>query len=150
MDDRFRNIVVGVDGSTHADAAVDTAGDLASKFGARLHLVIATHGASTRDWQDALESLPREFWDSIDLHADAHEVLAAAQQRLAGLGVDVETHLSVEHPADALIGVAEREHADLIVVGSHGRRKGPRRFLGSVSSKMAHHAPCSVLIAGQP
>jgi nucleotide-binding universal stress UspA family protein len=62
--------------------------------------------------------------------------------------VRVERHLCIEHAADALIGVAERESADLIVVGSRGLGAGKRVFLGSVSSKMAHHAPCSVLIAG--
>ena len=75
-------------------------------------------------------------------------MLADASERLRPLGVDVEQHMCVESTADALIGVAEREHADLIVVGTRGLGTGKRMFLGSVSSKMAHHAPCSVLIAG--
>jgi len=48
-------------------------------------------------------------------------------------------------PASALLDVAEEIGADLLVVGNKGMR-GPRRYLGSVPSKVAHHAGCTVLI----
>jgi nucleotide-binding universal stress UspA family protein len=48
-------------------------------------------------------------------------------------------------PAEALISVADREGADLIVVGNKGM-KGARRVLGSVPNSVAHRAHCSVLI----
>jgi nucleotide-binding universal stress UspA family protein len=148
MERGFSNIVVGVDGSAYSDKALAVAGDLAVAFDATVHAVIATHHVSTADWHETLDQLPREFWDAVDLHADANAVLDAAARVLDRRGVRVERHLCIEHAADALIGVAERESADLIVVGSRGRGAGKRVFLGSVSSKMAHHAPCSVLIAG--
>jgi nucleotide-binding universal stress UspA family protein len=48
--------------------------------------------------------------------------------------------------AEVLINVAEREDADLIVVGNRGMT-GPTRFLlGSVPNKVSHNAPCDVLI----
>jgi nucleotide-binding universal stress UspA family protein len=49
-------------------------------------------------------------------------------------------------PAEALIAVAERENADLIVVGSKGVTSSTRFLLGSVAAKVASHAPSSVLI----
>ena len=49
-------------------------------------------------------------------------------------------------PRVALIEVARREHADLVVVGSHGRTGIPKLVLGSVASHVTTHAPCSVLV----
>jgi nucleotide-binding universal stress UspA family protein len=148
MSEKFATIVVGVDGSDHAARALDAAADLAEAFGSVVHVVIATHRVSRSEWRATLNELPPEFWDSIDLHADANGVLAEAAKALGERDITCETHMLEDHPADALLAVAEREHADLIVVGTHGYGAGKRMFLGSVSSKMAHHAPCAVLIAG--
>jgi nucleotide-binding universal stress UspA family protein len=49
-------------------------------------------------------------------------------------------------PADALLDEAEAWKADMIVVGSVGMRTRTRFVLGSVPNKVAHHAPCDVLI----
>jgi nucleotide-binding universal stress UspA family protein len=49
------------------------------------------------------------------------------------------------HPADALLEIAEREGADLIVVGNRGMH-GVSRMLGSVPNKVSHRARCHVLI----
>jgi nucleotide-binding universal stress UspA family protein len=49
-------------------------------------------------------------------------------------------------PADAIIDAAEEEGADLIVVGNRGMQGAKRFLLGSVPNRVAHHAPCSVLI----
>jgi nucleotide-binding universal stress UspA family protein len=54
-------------------------------------------------------------------------------------------HPATGAPADVIVTIATREHADLIVVGNKGM-KGSRRVLGSVPNSIAHHAPCSVLI----
>ena len=51
---------------------------------------------------------------------------------------------------EAIVVLAAKRHADLIVLGSHGSR-GVRRFLlGSVSENVARHATCSVLIVKPP
>jgi nucleotide-binding universal stress UspA family protein len=143
-------IVVGADGSPHGDEAVRTAGALAQALdSSEVHVVTGVHPISAAEWQRTLESLPREFWDAIDLHQDGHALLDEAAQVLAEeFGIDAETHLVEERPADAIIGVAQREHADLIVVGSRGRSLGGRALLGSVSTRIVHHAPCAVLVAG--
>lgn len=48
--------------------------------------------------------------------------------------------------ASALIDVAETTKADLIVVGSRGMTGAARFLLGSVPNRVAHHAPCTVMI----
>jgi nucleotide-binding universal stress UspA family protein len=48
--------------------------------------------------------------------------------------------------ADALVSIAEKEHGDLIALGSHDRGLVDRLLLGSVRTKVLRHAPCTVLI----
>jgi nucleotide-binding universal stress UspA family protein len=69
-----------------------------------------------------------------------------ASEHARAEGVVVETHLSYEDPASALLDTAEKVGADLLVVGSKGM-SGPGRFLlGSVPNKISHHCPCNLLI----
>lgn len=51
-----------------------------------------------------------------------------------------------ESPAHALVHCAEREHADLVVLGAHGHANLADRLLGSTSYSVSHAAPCPVLI----
>jgi nucleotide-binding universal stress UspA family protein len=80
-----------------------------------------------------------------DLRKHAEEVCERAASQVRTAGVKVETHASPGNAAEAIIGVAEGQQADLIVVGSRGMA-GARRMLGSVPNNVAHHAPCSVMI----
>jgi nucleotide-binding universal stress UspA family protein len=136
-----RSIVVGTDGSEAAQEAVRQATDLASREGARLHLVAAypdpqvlrekiTGGATT---------------EPVDLRGVAIGVLKRAEHAVPK-GVELETYTREGDPADVIIQVANEQQADLIVVGSSGRTGIKRFLLGSVSSKVSHHAPCSVMI----
>jgi nucleotide-binding universal stress UspA family protein len=137
-----RSIVVGTDGSAPADEAVRQATDLAGHEGARLHLVTAypdpqmlrermTGGAHT---------------ETVDLREVADALLKRAARDALAKGVDVETHVREGDPADVIIDIANEQHADLIVVGSRGLTGIKRYLLGSVSTKVSHHAPCSVMI----
>jgi nucleotide-binding universal stress UspA family protein len=49
-------------------------------------------------------------------------------------------------PGDMIVSAAEAEHADMVIVGSHGRGAVGRLFLGSVSEHVVRHAPCPVLV----
>jgi nucleotide-binding universal stress UspA family protein len=59
--------------------------------------------------------------------------------------VDATSHTVKGDAADALLEIAERVKADLIVVGNRGMH-GMARVLGSVPNKVSHRARCSVLI----
>jgi nucleotide-binding universal stress UspA family protein len=136
----YKNIVVGTDGSETAMIAVDRAGELARLTGARLHVVSSYHPARP---QLAGRAPAGEFTIAPDFKADA--VLGDAASRLRADGVEVEEHGPKGDPADALVDIARREGADLIVMGSLGMQ-GARRVLGSVPNKVSHNAPCDVLI----
>ncbi len=136
----YKTIVVGTDGSETAMIAVERAGELARLTGARLHVVSSYH--PTRP-QLAGRAPAGEFTIAPDFKADA--VLGDAAGRLRADGVEVEEHGPKGDPADALVDIARREGADLIVMGSLGMQ-GARRVLGSVPNKVSHNAPCDVLI----
>jgi nucleotide-binding universal stress UspA family protein len=76
----------------------------------------------------------------------AKDLVTKATERLRKSGLNVTTALEEGDPKSQIIDVANDWHADLIVLGSHGR-KGLNRFLmGSVSEAVVRHAPCSVEI----
>lgn len=140
-----RPIVVGVDGSTESELALDWAVDEARRRGLALHLVHARelagsmssppHGAPTR-WHD-----PR--W-----------VLRAALDRVALLGVDhpvdlVVTDHDVMVPAATALVTASAS-ADTVVVGTHRRGPLEAAVLGSTSLRVAARASCPVVVVRRP
>jgi nucleotide-binding universal stress UspA family protein len=134
-------IVVGTDGSSGAEAAVRKVIELASGSGATVHLVCAYPTPSTLE---RLGMTARQ--EPADLRGVAFDVLARDERRLMEAGFAVEKHAIGGDPADAIIDVAGDKEAGLIAVGARGTT-GLRRFmLGSVSGKLSHHAPTSLLI----
>jgi nucleotide-binding universal stress UspA family protein len=134
-------IVVGTDGSPGAEAAVRKVIELADGRGGTVHVVCAYPGRT------ALERIGMTAkTDPVDLRGVASDLLARAEMRLAEAGFTVEKYAREGDPARTLIEVAEETGAGLIVVGAHGTA-GDRRFhIGSVSSKLSHHALTSLLI----
>ena len=106
-----------------------------------MHLVCAYPGRS------ALERLGMTAkTDPVDLRGVAHDVVAREVHRFDGTGLGVEQHVGEGDAANLLLDVAEQEKADLIVIGA-GDAPGHRRaMIGSVASKLAHHAQTSLLI----
>ena len=145
----YNTIVVGTDGSDASDAALRHAGELAKATGTTaIHIVMASRRVERAEVHMALDELPESFEAEPDLHAGDRRVLADAEELMKGYGIRVTGHLVKNAPADAIIDVAEKTDADLIVVGSRGHGIGTRLFLGSVSTKVVHHAhdTCTVLV----
>ena len=140
----FTSIVVGTDGSGTAREAVEQAAMLAKTHGASLHLVSAYRPPSQM-MMPAIEGVMVPTESDGDAQAAVEEMLGTIAKGLADRGVQVTSYACPQSAADAIIGVAEHQHADLIVVGNRGMT-GARRFLGSVPNNVAHHAPCSVMI----
>ena len=76
----------------------------------------------------------------------ARAAVAQAKEMLRRAGPQVSTDVPIdrEAPAKTILHEAKEWNADLIVVGSHGRRGFDRWALGSVSESLAMNAPCSV------
>jgi len=134
----FRTVVVGADASPTAAKAVDVAIDLVALSGGTLHVVSAYKPIAR-----ASGGVPPEFRDAVHGDSAVRSVLDELSARARTLGVTVEGHDLKGDPADAVLGVAERIHADLIVTGSQGMQ---RRVLSSIPNTIAHQAPCAVLV----
>jgi nucleotide-binding universal stress UspA family protein len=137
-----RSIVVGTDGSPSADAAVRRAAEIAKGSGTRVHLVTAYPDVPT--YRETIASSAKA--EPIDLRQAAESVLAREARALEDDGIEVMTHAREGDPAEVIIDVAQEEGADLIVVGARGLSGLQRFLLGSVSSKLSHHAPTSVMV----
>lgn len=145
----YNAIVVGTDGSETAGVAVAHALELASRFGATLHVVHAYRVVSAGDVVAASSTgavIPDLSSVNEGIKATSEAVIAQTAQQAEAAGVKVEAHPMNGDPADALIATAEQVHADLIVVGNRGMSGMKRFVLGSVPNKVSHHCPCSVLI----
>jgi len=140
-------IVVGTDGSDTAAEAVRHAAELARIHGARLHVVSAYSATLSSKLQAERELLPEEERWMVSPGEQAERVLVEAAKTIeATTGVSVETHALPGDPAEVIIQLAETLGAELVVVGNKGMSGITRFLLGSVPSKVAHHASCSVLI----
>ena len=83
----------------------------------------------------------REFaWNPA---AQLREILARTERDIESKGIDCATHTGSGDPAKALVEIAEKCNADLLVIGNKGMN---RRVLGSVPNTVAHRANCSVLV----
>jgi nucleotide-binding universal stress UspA family protein len=81
------------------------------------------------------------------LLAHARDETAQVAASLQGKGLRVETEAVVGVPRQAIVATAADWHADLIILGSHGRTGIKRWLLGSVAESVVRHAPCSVEVA---
>ncbi len=93
-----------------------------------------------------------DYYDRVEQagHNQAKEFVeqAAAQMRslFPGVSLDLTTEVLDGSPQRVIVEKAESWGADLIVIGSHGRGFWNRALIGSVSSSVVRHAPCSVLV----
>jgi nucleotide-binding universal stress UspA family protein len=72
--------------------------------------------------------------------------LAEARARLSESGIDAHTTAPVGDAAAEIVRVARESGAELVVLGARGLNPLKRLVLGSVSTKVLHHAPCDVLV----
>ena len=137
------NILIAVDGSEFSDAAVQEV----IRFHPRTAQIRVIHAveplpvveswAYAVDWQQLLD----------DQRKEAESFVAAAAQRLRDAGFNTVTTAVEEGIAKSVVvDAASKWPADLVVVGSHGRRGLARFLMGSVSEGVSRFAPCSVEI----
>ncbi len=137
-------ILAPIDFSDSSRAAVDVAADMASRFGAELVLVHV---------QPAIQDLPgsvsifKEGQYDQSLDDKAAKQLKDLAAAVAQKNVKVRTELGTGNDVGMeLIRIAESEHADLIVIATHGMT-GWREFaFGTVAEKVLKQSDCPVLL----
>ena len=143
----YTMIVVGTDGSDTATEAVKHAVGLARTHGAKLHVISAYQSTMRPRAAADVRQLPDELQWVGHATEMAEAVVVDAVHLAGGDDLHIKTAVREGDAADILISYAEEVGADLIVVGNKGMTGARRFILGSVPNKVAHHAPCSVLIA---
>jgi nucleotide-binding universal stress UspA family protein len=81
---------------------------------------------------------------------EAETLVANTAGTLRSKGLKVTTSVEPGDPKSKIVDAASKWHADLIVLGAHGRKGLARFLMGSVSEGVARHAPCSVEIVRIP
>ncbi len=139
----FKRILIAVDGSPGGLSAVRLGGEMAEGREAEVMLVHAVPLPPMVPGVD--QAISEESLDYLEETADT--ALSAAEGILADMNVKGERIVRAGSPAEVILGVAEDRDVDVIVVGHRGFGAMKRFILGSVSSKLAHHARCALLLA---
>lgn len=143
----YETILVGTDGSPTATVAVERAATVAQKFGADVVIVSAYQPLPERQLNAQRQGAPDDISWAINPRQEVDDVLSAAKQRATDAGAaHVETFAIEGSATDALLDLAEQSGATLIVVGSVGLTGAKRFLLGSVPSRIVHHASVDVLV----
>jgi nucleotide-binding universal stress UspA family protein len=139
-----KRILVGVDGSDEAAAAVDKAAELARAVGADVTLayVVPRHPPPGPDAYAPEEEVREEKLE----HSYAPAMLRQMEQRCSASGVPVDSATLTGPIAASLADLAESGGFDLVVVGHRGRGGVRRALLGSVADRLVQISPRPVLV----
>ena len=143
----YNRILVPVDGSPPSDRGLEEAIALARLTHGQLRIVHIIDEYLYAGDTDVLGVLSGHLVTQLEL--GGRSMLDAAQTRALAADVQAETVLHEIHSgrvADQVIEEAERWKADLIVLGTHGRRGLERAFLGSDAEQIARRASSPVLL----
>jgi len=134
----YRKILVPLDGSAFAEAALPLALALSSKTKADVHLVTVVEPIPAFAYED-WESAAKEWSEAY---------LAAVAERISGAaGGKVTTALHSGHVVETLLNEAGSADADVVVMATHGRGMLSRAWLGSVADGFMRGAEIPVLFA---
>jgi len=137
----WKTVVVGFEGDEASERALDRAAEIARRDGA---VLIVTSIARPLASGAAARGIGP--YDPADPPEEHRAELERARELVAARGIEAELDLGVGEPADAIVALAERRGADLIVVGTHERHFLDRLLHGSVSEAVGKRAHCDVLI----
>ncbi|WP_049986980.1 universal stress protein [Halobellus rufus] len=133
----YETILVPTDGSDQADAALDHALSLARQHDATVHLLYVADSN-----RDSVTTLGGEVVDALE--QEGERILAETMEGLDGT-VDVVDAIETGGPVETILDYAELVEADLVVMGTHGRRGLDRYLLGSTTERVVRLSPVPVL-----
>ncbi|OPY26507.1 MAG: Universal stress protein [Methanocella sp. PtaU1.Bin125] len=136
----YQKILVPTDGSEYSFKAGIHAVFLAKKTGARVYAL------NVVEVDMAFRSGIHYGEDVCGLEKAARAATGRIKQLCDQEGVPCEEMIAQGKPADAIVIMADKIGADLIVIGSIGMSAIERVLIGSVSDKVMRHAKCPVLL----
>jgi nucleotide-binding universal stress UspA family protein len=143
----FKHILLGTDGSAASEHAATLAVGLARTHGAKL---TALYVVDPYPYLGIGETNPLGF-QAYMAAAQQHAAQAHAKVEALCKRSDPPVNLEVRLVEDVtamrgIVDMAQETHADLVVVGSHGRTGISRLMLGSVAAQVVAHSPVPVLV----
>lgn len=147
----YANIVVALDGSESSKRALSEAIQLAKLSRGRVTAVYVLDQSGAFTYAGACD--PHLLTDAARQVGVTLLHGALAQMRELNVPGDteiVETQGFAEDVASALLRCVQRRGADLVVMGTHGRRGLRRMVIGSVAERFVRYATCPVLLVREP
>jgi nucleotide-binding universal stress UspA family protein len=141
----YTNIVVGYDESVSSKAALKESSLRIKKRGGKLTLV---HAVFFDEEEFAI--LPSQMEKRFELGTHVCRTAKQDLQARFGLNGSVESYVCQGEPPAVLIETAEGKKADLIALGTYGRKGLKRLLMGSVTTQVILNAPCDVLVVKRP
>ena len=154
----YTHLLVPVDGSAAAEAALPHVRALAERFGARVTIVRVTVAPETLIMETSMGAPGApDAGPLIDPtpvveaeHEEATEYLEHLRDRLQSGGLQVTMDVEEGAPAHTIVDRARALGADLIVMSTHARGGLGRLVWGSVADSVLRHTPCPVLLVRVP
>ncbi len=135
-----KKILVAIDGSEHSYLIVDKAIEYARLFDVSVLLVYCHRRFPT------ILGEPYRDEQISSIISESEKVIAPFLQHIKKAGIAVEERIMEEPAGAAIADIARIEHCDLIVMGSRGLTNLAGLIIGSVTNRVLHTAPCSVLV----
>ena len=143
----FQTILVPTDFSADAEAATQQAIEIAKTAGARVHLLHVYHLPAYVGSPYGY-TYPANLFD--DIQKNAAEQLKEVELKVKAEGVEVTSNVVEGPPSERIVEYADRENADLIIIGTRGLTGLKHVFLGSVAERTLRHAGCPVMTVKAP
>jgi nucleotide-binding universal stress UspA family protein len=142
MSQLFRKILCPIDFSEHSLVALDVALKMARQNDAALYLL---NVAPTPAGAAGFQPVPMDPYPQVE--KDRLEQLAKLARERIPAAVRYETLVVSGDPAERVLNAAHELDADLIVMGTHGRKGLSHLVLGSVAERVVRESPVPVLTA---
>jgi nucleotide-binding universal stress UspA family protein len=141
----YNTIVVGYDESESSKAALKEASLRVKDRNGKLYLVHAVYFD-----QEEFAILPSQMEKRFEMGTHVCKTAKLDLQAQFGMNGSVESFVCEGEPHDVLIDIAQGKKADLIALGTYGRKGLKRLLMGSVTSQVILNAPCDVLVVKRP
>ncbi len=143
-----KKILVAIDGSPQSDKAAEEAIRMAKgtgpRFKSRVFALLALPSMRVPSFTDFF---PTPVATELpDWEEKRKRIFYVVEKAAAEAGIELQPEVVYGDAAEEIMAFAEQENVDVIVIGSSGAGRVKRAFLGSVSTKVALHARCSVYI----
>jgi len=146
---RIQKILCPVDFSDLSEETLEVAIQLTEKYNASFHILYVLSRPNLYDWSlSGMSTTVLDNWfeeTKKEVTTKVHALAELIKKDHPGMTITDEI-TEFTDPADSILEIAASIKADLIIMGSHGRKGLNRILMGSVAEAVLRHAPCAVMI----